>query len=854
MTRTRPTVPNYFAGPADESRSVVHHGVRVQSALAHSSAPFRDMPNASGEGEDHPDHEPGRNPITFPFHPEPDAVLQSEVSILTLPVTLTNFLGQGQTLGGCIIPLPDGGTQSPECTTDGVPPDTVGAVGPNHYVQAINSGIAIWNKSGTLAQAPKYTNTLWTGHPTTDGNRCSSPGKPAPGGNWGDAVVLYDQMADRWVITQFDITNGVNNSVGPSFQCVAVSKTGDPTGAYWTYDFKYTNAINDYGKFSVWPDAYYASFNMFDGGFSNSELCAYDRVKMQTGATATQQCFTSNDFGFLPSNADGQVRPPIGEPAFFVSLGTNGDGLDLYKFHVDWTTPASSTFTGPTSLPVATYNQLCGGSSCVPEKSPGQTVGSLGDRPMFRLVYRNFGTHEALFASHSVSTTSTGGIRWYEIRSPNATPSVFQQGTYAPADGKWRWMGSIAEDQAEGVALGFSISSTTTDPGIAWTGRLAGDTGGTMGQGEAVIQAGAGAETGTASDGTEPQRWGDYSSMTMDPTDDCTFWYTQEVYPSNGIFNFDTRISSMKFPNCAANDFTIELAPTTDSLQQGKTLTYTVTTTKGAGTAEAVVLSIQDLPSGVTSAFAPASVTAGTTSTLTLTATASAPITASPTPTFTVIGKAPSAVHPAMAEVAVIAPLANCGNGTVNSGEQCDDGASNGAATDCCTAACQFRPSNFACSDGNACTMGDTCQAGACTGTATACTALDECHGVGACDAVSGTCSNPPLSDGTACSVGACQSGACSPSAQPDAGPIAGNEDGGPGIGGDSGVLITQDSGAGGAGASGTSGNSSGCGCRTVAADRTPPWALGGFGGLAVGALFLRRVRRRQRGAAPVRP
>ena len=273
---TAPTTPNYNAGPVDESHAVVQRGPTVDIALPNKTPPFRDIPNgAPADEEQEHEHEPGRNPLAFAVHTGLDPVLQSDRPVATMPATIQSFLGQGTTLGGCIFPRPDAG-EPVGCTTRGVPPDTVGAVGPNHYVQAINSGIAIWNKNGTIAQAAKFTSTLFANHPRTDGNRCGDT--PAQGGDWGDAVVLYDQLADRWFITQFDITIGVANNVGPSYQCVAISQTGDPTGAYYTYDFKYTNAINDYGKFSMWPDAYYASFNMFDGGFSNATLCAYDPI------------------------------------------------------------------------------------------------------------------------------------------------------------------------------------------------------------------------------------------------------------------------------------------------------------------------------------------------------------------------------------------------------------------------------------------------------------------------------------------------------------------------------------------------------------------------------------------------
>jgi MYXO-CTERM domain-containing protein len=286
--------------------------------------------------------------------------------------------------------------------------------------------------------------------------------------------------------------------------------------------------------------------------------------------------------------------------------------------------------------------------------------------------------------------------------------------------------------------------------------------------------------------------------MTVDPVDDCTFWYTQELYPANGVFNYDTRISSMKFPRCAANDFTIALAPTTQSLQQGRTVTYTVTTTLKAGTAESVALYIQDLPTGVTSGFVPTSITAGTSSTLTLTASASAAITTTPAPTFTVIGKATSAVHPATAKVAVVAP------------SLLDAGTDASTATDA--------------SAGGG--TGEDASVGA-----------DASAGAGA-DASTGAGADASIAAGDDASTGAGD----------DASTGAG-EDASTGTGTDSGALA-QDSGAAGndGGPGSSTGSSNGCSCRAAGADRTSPtdsWAMFGFGGLAVGAFGARRRRSR---------
>jgi hypothetical protein len=165
---------------------------------------------------------------------------------------------------------------------------------------------------------------------------------------------------------------------------------------------------------------------------------------------------------------------------------------------------------------------------------------------MYRLAYRNFGTHESLVVNHSVTVGSNKGtsvgIRWYEIRDPNGTPTVFQEGTFAP-DSSFRWMGSIAMDNVGDIALGYSLSSSSVFPSIAYTGRVPTDPLGTM-EGENIVKAGGGSQVKSFI------RWGDYSAMVIDPVDDCTFWYTTEYIASTGSFNWSTEITSFKFPRC----------------------------------------------------------------------------------------------------------------------------------------------------------------------------------------------------------------------------------------------------------------------------------------------------------------
>jgi len=419
------------------------------------------------------------------------------------------------------------------------PPDTVGAVGATQYVQWVNTYFAVFNKStGAIATGfPKPGNSPWVGF----GGGCET-------NNDGDPIVQYDKLANRWILTQFSV------STTPYLQCVAVSQTSDATGAYYRYAFSYGNTqFNDYPKLGVWPDGYYISYNIFNNAqtFAGSKVCAFDRAKMLVGNTsATQQCFqlSSSFGGLLPSDLDGTTAPPAGSPNFFMNFGANS--LNLWKFHVDFANSANTNFAGPTNIPVAAFNAACsGGGACIPQPGTSNKLDSLADRLMYRLAYRNRAGVESLLVNHSVAVGSNKrnkitSVRWYEIRTPNGTPSVFQQGTLSTADGIHRWMGSIAMDKMGDIALGYSASSSSVYPSIRYTGRLVTDPLGTM-QTESIIQAGTGSQSTF-----NLHRWGDYSAMTVDPVDDCTFWYTTEYLKSNGSWNWSTRIASFKFPAC----------------------------------------------------------------------------------------------------------------------------------------------------------------------------------------------------------------------------------------------------------------------------------------------------------------
>lgn len=568
-----------------------------------------------------------------------DPVVQRTPGAVAAPTPSQNFDGLGQGFSG------PGGAFS----VTGVPPDPNSAVGASQVVQIVNTGFAVFSKTGTASYGPANTNTLFTGF----GGTCETT-------NDGDGVVRYDSLASRWVVTQFA---NVSSTSGPYYECVAVSQTSDATGAYNRYSFQYAS-FPDYPKMSVWPDAYYVTYNLFNPAgtsFLGAESCALNRSAMLAGQTATQQCFTTSTAygGILPADVDGTTAPPSGATNLQVALGTTSTTLAYWKFHVDWSNTANTTFAGPTTLTVASYATACGGGTCIPQGGTTQQLDSLADRLMFRLAYRNFSDHQSIVVSHSVTAGSSVGERWYELRlDSSGTPSVFQQGTYAP-DSTYRWLGSVGMDKSGGIALGYTDSSSSTSPSIRVTGRVAADPAGQMTQGETTLVTGGGSQTSYS-------RWGDYSSMTVDPVDGCTFWYTHEYIPSNGNFNWKTRLASFTLPGCGgtvANDFSIATSPASGSVTAGQSATTTVSTAVVSGTAQTVTLSASGLPTGATAAFNPTSVTAGGTSTLTLTTTTSTPAGSYP---ITITGTSPSATHTATYTLTVSSGTS--GGGITNGG------------------------------------------------------------------------------------------------------------------------------------------------------------------------------------------
>jgi N-acetylneuraminic acid mutarotase len=481
------------------------------------SPPVRRLGPSHGNGQPQVRPELPSLFIGKPLRQADDPVVQSTMPTTAMPSPILNFEG---------IPFPG-------VVCNCAPPDTNGEVGLTQYVQIVNEGFQVFNKTTGVEEGPAVAiSSLWTGF----GGLCEFNG-------FGDPTVNYDQFANRWVITQF-----AGAGLPITDQCIAVSTSSDAMGTYAVYGFHMTDDFYDYPKFGVWPDAYYASANIFNASgtaFLGPQAFAFDRDAMLVGDPATFIAAprgAPSDDSYMPADVDGLVGPPAGAPNPYVSIGVLPT-WPVHRFHVDFDNPGASTFDLAGTLTPAAFTPLF---QNVPQLGTGDTLDSLADRGMFRNAYRNFGDHEALVGNITVSSGGVAGVRWFEVDNvTSGTPSFTQQGTYQP-DSTWRWMGSVAMDGNSNLSLGYSASSASINPQIRYAGRLAGDPPGTLGQAEEHLFDGTGSQLDTVS------RWGDYSDMTVDPVDDCTFWYTQEYYETTSAFNWRTRIGNFKYPTCTA--------------------------------------------------------------------------------------------------------------------------------------------------------------------------------------------------------------------------------------------------------------------------------------------------------------
>jgi hypothetical protein len=500
-----------------------------------------------------------RGPVAADRGHSPDGAVQEKKPPRVIPGTTANFEGLSNqdnfnVLGRRVNP-----------------PDPVGDVGPNHYVEMVNLVFGVYSKTGALLLGPVDTGTLWAGFPVDE---CTDPS--------GDPIVVYDQQADRWILTQFTTrgNNYPNEPLNLFYNCVAISTTGDPTGSYYRYAFNTGYNFPDYPKYGIWDDTYLITtreFGVLDESVYGIGVYGLERDRMiagDPGARAVSFLLQDGKVplnligdGLLPADSDGAKKPEKGSAAPIVgsqddngAYGATFDALNVWEFDVKWNAAPSASIGLKAQLPVEPFDSAfpCAPSSardCLPQ--PGITdptryldILSYRQRPTWRLAHRNFGSYEAMVTNQSVEARpGVAGVRWWEIRREDGKYTVHQQGTYAPSDGVHRWMGSIAMDRKGNVALGYSVvNGTDVYPGIRYTGRLARDPRGEMTLGEGTIVSGTGVQTSTNS------RWGDYTSMNVDPEDDCTFWYVNEYYTAAGQASasngWQTRIASFRLPKC----------------------------------------------------------------------------------------------------------------------------------------------------------------------------------------------------------------------------------------------------------------------------------------------------------------
>jgi hypothetical protein len=551
-------------------------GPRFSEAVAFdTSKPLRALARtAKPAGQEAPPAIQERGPVLADEGFAGDAAVQAEVAPLAIGAPIQNFEGLSQQDNFNVLARRVN------------PPDPVGDVGPNHYVEMINLVFGVYSKTGERLLGPVDLGALWANFPIED---CTDES--------GDPIVLYDQTTDRWLLTQFT-TRGLNpmTPTAPFYNCVAISQTGDPTGAYYRYAFITQPDTEDggfffpdYPKYGVWRDSYIMTTRDF--GFDDEygiSVYGLEKNKMVDGdpdARAVQFFLDSDNVpinligdGLLPPDLDGHTKPKNDVPAPIVGTQDDGgpygatfDALNIWEFDVKWRSTPTASIALKTQLPVAPFDSIfpCG---VVPSTTPGVAADardclpqptitdgsrfldilSYRQRPIHRLAYRNKGAFETMVTNQSVEARpAVGGTRWYELRRTGGTYTVHQQGTYAPADNVHRWMGSIAMDKNGNAALGYSVvDAFTVYPGIRYTGRLAGDPSGQMTLGEGTVINGTAPQTHTNS------RWGDYTSMNVDPVDDCTFWYVNEYYTVAGAAQaplgngWQTRIASFRLPGC----------------------------------------------------------------------------------------------------------------------------------------------------------------------------------------------------------------------------------------------------------------------------------------------------------------
>ena len=538
-----------------------------------------------------------------------EAARQNTATPLTPPVMASPIgaaaveqRSQGTRPGATLAESFDGlgvGFEGPQGTANlRNPSDNSLAVGPNHIFQTVNTRMAIFTKkgkqftaSGKALYGPVPTNTIFKGF----GGACEAT-------NNGDAVVRYDQLADRWLVVmptfrrgavrpdqpqagragdpaQVSVPGQANQpgqatrlfeprpspplssgqspartqqpaAQGPYSMCYALSTGSDPFGPYYRYEFL-RPLFPDYPRPAIWTDGYYTPTSTGDEVIQK-HACVAERAKMLKGEPANEQCVIIDGVNFLNNaDIDGKNLPPAGAPNIMMAAGGTqlkkifeDDGIFVWKFQVDWKNPANTKVTGPEKIAVAPYHYLCDGqlTNCVPQPGTDRRLDAQGDKIMARLVYRRIGKRESLVAVHSVNTSAgAGGVRWYEFQvNKDRSVKLHQQGTYAP-DGFYRWMASPSIDKLGNIGIGYSFGGTPNFTGQRFAGRAASDPPGQLTLRETILVEGAGAQNA--------MRWEDYTQTAIDPSDDCTIWYVGD-YIKKEATSYSTKIGAFRLPGC----------------------------------------------------------------------------------------------------------------------------------------------------------------------------------------------------------------------------------------------------------------------------------------------------------------
>lgn len=452
-----------------------------------------------------------------------------------------------------------------------LPPDTEGDVGKDHYIQMVNMSFAIFDKEGNTLYGPASNLSLWQHAP-----------EPWASFSNGDPIVLYDEQADRWLVSELSFPNHPYN---PHYIKLAISETSDPLGSWYLYGYEY-EYFCDYPKISVWNNGYYLTTN--NNFWVNNQwdfhavgLSVFERDSLLTGSPDARRFFydfypNQQPWSMLPSDFDGPV-PDAGTPAYLAYLDEGAtDRIFIYQVHTDWQNINNSTVQRQaTLLPEAFSDNLPEGID-QPDEAP--YLAPMANRLMYRLQFRQFDGYNVLVANHTVNRGEfIAGIRWYEFRDSGSGWEIHQQGTFSPDD-THRWMGSVAMDGYGNIAAGYSASSRGIYPSVRIAGRTADAAPGIFDVAEQTIIAGSGAQT------NQNHRWGDYSAMTVDPSDQTTFWYTQQYYETTGNRSWQTRIAAFHINdylemNVITYDDTVCLGNTTQllSMVAGGSEQYTFT-------------------------------------------------------------------------------------------------------------------------------------------------------------------------------------------------------------------------------------------------------------------------------------